>query len=528
MRPHLLPIALLLAISGRADSYVRQTAIDVIQYEIALELSEATESISGTTRIHVRVLQDNVSSMWLDLEDMVVDRLLVSGQPRPFMHRDGRLAFEFDRPYRPHEIVAAEVHYHGRPGQTGMLIGKNKHGRRVFFTENWPDRAHHWFPCIDHPSDKATVDFAVTAPEKFDVVANGRLVETRSLMDGRKLTRWSERVPIPTYCMVIGAAEFSVTHAGASAGVPLSSYVYPPDAAAATRVFSRSGLALQYFSDLIGPYPYEKLAQIESTVRIGGMENSSVIFYAESIFQRASPGEGPVPHEIAHQWFGDSVTESDWDHLWLSEGFATYFNALFHEQLEGPEAVKRTMTRAAEAVKKYHQSRPAPIIDPEVKDPAKKLNAFTYQKGAWVLHMLRKILGDGVFFKGIQRYYQLHAGGNVLTEDFQRVMESVSGVSLDAFFRQWLYQPGWPDYRVSWRFDGNANELELTIRQAQTTGLFDMPVDIAFRFGERREIQSFRISEESHTFRIAVQSQPTSIEIDPDGWILKSVAVAAR
>ena len=150
---------------------------------------------------------------------------------RSFTQHDGRLDFELDRRYLAGETAVIEINYHGTPGAAGLLIGKNRHGRRVYFAENWPDKAHFWFPSIDHPSDKATVDFSVTAPEKYDVVANGRLVETRSLK-GRKLTRWSESVPIPTYCMVIGVAEFSVAHAGNPSTIPLMVYAFSQDAAA--------------------------------------------------------------------------------------------------------------------------------------------------------------------------------------------------------------------------------------------------------------------------------------------------------
>jgi len=519
-------IALLLAIPARADTYVRQPAIDVVHYEIELELSDLTDVISGTTRVHVMMQQDGVSNMWLDFVDMTVDKLLVGGTSRPFIYPDGHLAFDFDRQYTKHEIAVVEVRYHGKSDKTGLMIGKNRYGKRVFFADNWPDRAHHWFPSIDHPWDKATVEFTITAPEKYEVVANGRLVETRSLMDGRKVTRWSESKPIPTYCMVIGAAEYSIQPQGSAAGVPLCFYAYPQDSGAAVRKFARSNLVLTYFSALIGPYPYEKLAQVESTTRTGGMENSSAIFYAERAFQGTYAGEGPVPHEIAHQWFGDSITEADWDHLWLSEGFATYFEALFYEHLEGPESLKRRMTQAGEAVKKYHQTHPAPLIDPELKDLTRKLNALNYQKGAWVLHMLRKVLGDEAFFKGIRRYYNLYEGKNALTEDFQKVMESVSGAPLSTFFKQWFYQPGWPDYKASWRWDEDAGEMEITIQQAQKTGLFDLPLEIAIRSGEQRQVRAFRISAETQTFRFPLQTRPTVIEIDPDNWILKSVSVA--
>ncbi len=510
---------------GRGDSYQHQPGIDVVHYDIAVELLEGTAPISGTTRVYVRMTEDGVSKMWLDLADMTVDRVRTGNTERPFVHREGRLLFDLNRAYAKNEIAIVEVQYHGTPNNAGLLIGTNKHGRRVYFAENWPDNAHHWFPSIDHPSDKATVDFSIIAPERFDVVANGKLIESRSLMDGRRLTRWSEGVEIPTYCMVIGAAEFSIMPRGTVAGIPLFFYAYPQDAQNAIRKFARSDLVLQYLSDLVGPYPYEKLAQVESTTRIGGMENAGAIFYSEEEFQPLNFTESPVPHEIAHQWFGDSITEDDWDHIWLSEGFATYFEALFYERMEGPESLKKSMARAAEMVQKFQMAQTTPIIDSRAKDLKSKLNPITYQKGAWVLHMLRKNLGDETFFKGLRTYYSLYAGRNTLSEDFQKVMESVSGISLGEFFHQWLYQPGWPEYRVSWKWDEDAGEVEIVIRQAQKTGLYSMPVDISVQVDGAWVIQTLRVYADTQTYRIPLASKPTALRIDPNGWVLKTATI---
>jgi aminopeptidase N len=524
MRIPTFSLVLLVAGTAHADGYVRQPAIDVVHYEIALELSQ-TDSVSGTARVQIMMNTDGVSSLWLDFSDMTVDSLSVGDRSIPITHAQGHLNVPLDREYGRHEIAVIEVRYHGTPGKSGgLLIRKNKYGRRVFFAENWPDRARYWFPCVDHPSDKATFSLSLTAPENYDVVSNGQLIETRSLLDGRKLTRWNESKPIPTYCMVFGAAEYSIRPDGMAAGTPMFVYSYPQDSGAAERKFARSGLALAYFSELIGPYPYEKLAQVESTTLNGGMENSSAIFYAEEQFQHEPVGESPVPHEIAHQWFGDSITESDWDHLWISEGFATYFEALFYEHLLGSVALSQSMARAAEAIKKFHQTHPFPLIDPGLRDLRKKLNAFNYQKGAWVLHMLRNLLGDDTFFRGIRSFYSLYEGGTATTEDFQRVMEAVSGTSLNSFFRQWFYQPGWPDYRVSWQW-GEGN-MEITIHQAQTTGLFDMPVEVVIRNGERSVAQTLRISAETQTFRLALPFTPVSVEVDPGGKVLKSVTIS--
>jgi aminopeptidase N len=187
--------------------------------------------------------------------------------------------------------------------------------------------------------------------------------------------------------------------------------------------------------------------------------------------------------------------------------------------------MKRTMARAADAIRDYQKRRDASIIDPELTDLMKKLNPLNYQKGAWTLHMLRKILGDEVFFKGIRRYYNLYAGKNAATEDFQKVMESVSGSSLSAFFRQWFYQPGWPEYNVTWKWDEREKAVQMVFHQAQSSGLYDMPLDIAFQAGDHRGIRTVRVFQQDQSIHLNMEKRPASLEVDPDGWVLKSVSI---
>lgn len=524
MRLFIAGIWILWAVAaGSADTYLRQPAVDIVHYDIAVELSDASDSIHGTTKIHAQMREDGVSGMRLDFAGMHVDGVEIRGIPQKFSLLGGRLSLAFGRQYARGETAIVTVRYHGKP-ERGLLIGANKYGRRVFFAENWPDSAHYWFPCIDHPSDKATARTTVTAPPKYDVVSNGTMVQTALLPDGRKRTRWDERKPIPTYSIVIGVAEFVIARQPRVNGVPLTWYAYREDAAAAARGFAGTASALAYMSAQIGPYSFEKLAQVQATARFGGMENAGAIFYSESLFQGKSAAEAPLAHEIAHQWFGDSVTPSDWDHLWLSEGFATYFEALFAERLEGPETLKQTMAGHAMNLRLTQLAQSRPVIDPAQTDLMQKLNPVNYQKGAWILHMLRGLMGDANFFRGIRRYYSLYAGGNASSEDFQKVMEAVGGMPLDTFFKQWLHQPGWPEYTLSWHWDQNAGEAAIVVHQRQTNG-FDMPVDIAFETEGGREVRTLRIFDPKHVFRIPLQSKPVSIRLDPDGWLLKDVSM---
>ncbi|MBO0799030.1 MAG: M1 family peptidase, partial [Blastocatellia bacterium] len=248
-------------------------------------------------------------------------------------------------------------------------------------------------------------------------------------------------------------------------------------------------------SELIGPYPYEKLALVQSSTRYGGMENASSIFLAENAF-----GELLNAHEIAHQWFGDSVTEADWHHLWLSEGFATYFANLFAERFEGRDKFVRLMLKDKEDYLKQYANDPRPVYDPSITDLIKLLNANNYQKGAWVLHMLRGLLGDEKFFAGIRAYYRTYRDRNALTEDLQHVMEFHFGQPLGWFFKQWIYEPGYPRLDAVWHWDENAKDLTLRIEQTQAQTVFRLPLEIEFRYDKNAQREKIDVGERSQNF----------------------------
>jgi aminopeptidase N len=509
-----------------ADHYPRQP-VDALHYDIDIAFA-ADFAFAATTRIDVRLTGDAVREVRLDLVGPSVETVSSDGRSLAF-HRDGgQLLVDLGRTRASGEIVPVTVRYRGQPDGTGLVAATNAHGRPTLFADNWPEGARHWIPAIDHPSDKATVDFQVTAPERYDVVAPGRLLETRSLLDGRRLTRWSEAVPIPTYCMVVGVAEFDVAQAGVTDGVPVSLWSFPPDAEAAARKFARTGLALETFSALVAPFPYEKLAQVQSSARYGGVEYASVIFYAEKAVQGPDVREAPMPHEVAHQWWGDSVTPADWDDVWLSEGFATYFDAIFHERLEGGRTLPERMARAAEAIRKETAKGPGTVVDTAISDPAAKLNAFTYQKGAWVLHMLRRVLGDEPFFRGLREFYRLHACGNATTDDLRRVMEAATGERLDAFFREWVYRAGWPDLHVAWLWSEAGREAVVEIEQVQAGEPYAAPLDLAFRVATRTERRTLALKDRRQTVRFALPERPDRLEVDPDTWLLHTSTVTAR
>ncbi|HWS86007.1 MAG TPA: M1 family metallopeptidase [Pyrinomonadaceae bacterium] len=518
-------LSLLLCVFAQAqarDDYPRQTGIDALQYRIRLSVGDAGQEISAETEIVLAVRAENVREVVLDFPGLDVDGVNENGRAAKFTREGGRLRVALRDAYKTGDLINVAVKYHGAPSD-GLFFKRNKFGDRTVFADNWPDRARHWFPSIDHPYDKAKVEFFINAPARYDVVANGELVETTSRQDGTRLTHWRESVPVPVYCMVFGATEFAVVNAGAAGGTNLWHYLYPKDRHNGLRDHGRALQMLDFYAGLVGPYPYEKLALVQSSTRFGGMENSSNIFFDENSYDGSGKLEGTVAHEIAHQWFGDSVTESDWHHLWLSEGFATYFGALFYERADGRDKFVRLMLDNKERYLKDAESVARPVYDPSVKDLFKLLNRNNYQKGAWVLHMLRRVVGDEKFFAGVRDYYRTYRDGNALTEDFRRVMELHHGKPLDWFFRQWIYEPGFPAYEAAWTWDESAKRVRVQIRQTQPGEPFDMPLDVEVNDGGEPRRAVVRLFHREATFDFPAERRPRSVAIDPDEWVLKTL-----
>jgi aminopeptidase N len=341
--------------------------------------------------------------------------------------------------------------------------------------------------------------------------------------------------------MVIAVGEFAQSEPKPNTHPPLSYYVPQTDRESAVRGFSSAPLALQYFSERVAPFPYEKLALIVGATRFGGMENSSAIVFSSSLFSTPLDTKPLSPrfnirrglmevtaHEIAHQWFGDAVSIKTWSDLWLSEGFADYFAGLFIERFEGRAAFRDYMQRAAEKYLNYERGRRAPIYDTETEELMKLLNPNSYEKGAWVLHMLRATLGDGVFFKGIREFYLKYEHKAARTEDLRASLERASGVNLKAFFARWVYGSGHPRYEASWSWQGGRNGrgvLTIRLRQTQADEPFlnPLPVEIVTTRGAQR-ITLKPVSMET-TLRLPLADRPTALHVDPDETILKELVM---
>ena len=509
--------------------------IDVLDYVFAIELPDTGSTIRGNAMLTVR-RHGRADSLVLDLRDLRVTRVLLDGRARRHVRDDSTIRIGLPR--GDSGTYRVSVQYTGRV--TDGLIARRDSARRwTYFGDNWPNRARHWLPTVDHPSDKATVTWVVRGPRGRTVVANGSLQETTTTGSGRRArvtTRWRESRPIPTYLMVIAAAPLVRTDLGETACglselrrcVAQQVYTAPEQRRIAPGNFAKAGEMVRYFASTVGPYPYEKLAHLQSSTRFGGMENASAIFYSDRLFRGSGAGEGLIAHETAHQWFGDAVTEREWPHLWLSEGFATYFAALWTRHSQGDSAFRAQMANIRTAIlADINAVVKRPVIDTTVTDLMSLLNRNSYEKGGFVLHMLREEVGDSAFFGGVRAYYAKHRHGTALTSDLQAALEKSSGKSLGAFFDQWLRRPGYPELDVTWSTDSASTGIMLQVVQSRTHGLFQFPLGFALAdsTGNARHVSIGIPAQDTTAVQLPVSGPVSSVVVDPDVKLLARITV---
>jgi aminopeptidase N len=515
------------SLASASDQYHRFLNLDVLHYEFAVRLSDTADLIYGQTAVDLRVLS-KTDSICFDLKGinsqgtgMKVESVSLDGKDTRWKHDKEKLIV-FPASYvSAGDTITFIIKYRGIPAD-GLIISRNKFGDRTFFADNWPDRASNYLPCIDHPYDKARVDFIITAPDRYSVVANGIMIEESDLESNMKLTHWQESVPIPVKVMTFGVARFAVKYEGDAGSIPVFSWVFPQNRIEGFNDYSIALKPVSFYSSLIGDYPFEKLANVQSKTIYGGLENAGAIFYAENSVTGLGKAERLIAHEIAHQWFGDCVTEADWHHIWLSEGFATYLTSLYIESVHGKEKLTADMVRTRAQVVKYSEKNAKPVIDTTVTNLMDLLNINSYQKGGWILHMLRCETGDPDFIKGLRLYYDRFKNSNALTSDFQKAMEEASGKDLNIFFRQWLYTSGQPELKIWSRAIKKTGTTDIYIEQKQDH-LFEFPLELLIRESSGEILEKITVRE--RLTKINVKSaNVTDVTPDPNVKLLFKLA----
>lgn len=488
-------------------------------YVFRLELNDTTDVIAGEAQVTVRFIKP-VASFDLNLigkaggaTGMEVTSVKSSGKPVDYTFKNNLITIKSAAATEATFVIS----YRGIPAD-GLIISKNKFGDRTFFGDNWPDRGRHWLPTVDHPSYKATVEFRIVAPAHYKVVATGKLVEESDIDKGRKLTRYKESVPVSVKVMTIGVARFAVEVSGEVGNIPVTTWVYPQNRDDGFSDFALAPKVLEFLQSYVGPYPFEKLAHVQSKTKFGGLENASNIFYFENSVNGKNERESLIAHETAHQWFGNSATEDDWHHVWLSEGFATYFTALYMEHMYGRDKLVEVMKQTRTQVLEFAKKNSAPIVDTTIVDLNKVLSTNTYQKAGWVLHMLRKEMGDTHFRKGIREYYKTYAGGTATSKDFIEIMQRFSPDDLGPFFQRWLFAGGHPKITGTWHYDKKQKTVFLDVELTQN-GKYSVPIDVSVD----SKVEPLVLEPGKQQLRIHSNEAPRAVTFDPATWLLAEV-----
>ncbi|HVE79267.1 MAG TPA: M1 family metallopeptidase [Gemmatimonadaceae bacterium] len=529
--------------AGAAASY--HPGVDVVDYEFSLDLPDIGSGLEGRAVISLRRVAPT-DTLRLDLVALRVDSVLVNGRPVAFARDSSRLRVPLPA---AGDSLAVTVRYGGSP-RDGLIVTLDPQGRWLGFGDNWPNRARHWLPTVDHPSDKATVTWIVRAPADRRVVANGVLAEETPITGGsaryagsgytlgaaRTLTRWRMARPIPSYLMVIAAAPLAYYDLGATAcGAGGSTTCVRQMVYAAPELrdflpgpFARAGAIVEFIAGKVGPFPYERLAHLQSSTRFGGMENATAIFYSDKAFRQRTLGTGLVAHETAHQWFGDAVTEREWGHLWLSEGFASYFEQLWVAHSLGETAFRDGMRELRDEIAASKVTPLRPVIDTAQRDLMALLNTNSYQKGAWVLHMLRHQVGDSAFFTGVRSYYAKYRDATATTDDLRREMEGAAGEPLGWFFDQWLRRPGMAEVAVKWKHDARGRRTTIEVVQSARYAPYRFPLTVAVVVADGSEqrvtVEVPMLRKARIVLPVELDGPPRRLVFDPDVALLATFA----
>ncbi|WP_336962823.1 M1 family metallopeptidase [Sphingobium aquiterrae] len=533
-----------------AETYERQPGISVEHYVFNVEVADNSHKIAGETVITVRFAAAGVDRFFLDLaarrpdgSGMQVASVTEKGAAVRYTHQGARLTILTGTAPRPGEVRAYHVRYSGEP-QDGMRFGTTDAGQRGIFSWNWPTKMREWAPTLDHVSSKVTTEFVITAPEQYSVAANGLLQSEVSLGDGRKVTHWKQGVPITPWLNAVAIARFQTYYGGTARGIPLQIWAPVGQKVDVENGFTVARRTIDFFGDLVGPYPYEKLGQVVAPFDHSSTEHASVIFYGgggtrdgEQPIQRRGGQEasvlgrtGLLAHEIAHQWFGDSITEAGWGDVWLSEAFATYFADLYAEHYDGRDAFVASLRNERTGALAAERRERDPVITPVDDAAGPDLTRVQYLKGGWVLHMLRQQVTSPVFFKAIRTYYAGHAGGHATTPDLRRTMEEASGQDLGWFFDQWLTRIDSPKLDARWTYDESTKAVRLTVTQSQPGAAYRLPVEIGIADAPRGTLQVHKVEMDgkTQTFTIPAVKAPAELILDPDTNLLAEMTLTAQ
>lgn len=527
--------------SGRIGEYtppriwpVRARAFDLLHQRIAIRYDLDQRSVAGEVQTQLVVTGQPTDTIRLDASQLTIDGASdARNRKLKFTADTGRVTIRLAKRAQVGDTVLFTLRYHGRP-ERGMYFVPR---RRVMWTQGEATETHSWVPTWDAPNDKTTWEILVTADTGVSVLSNGRLVSVTPTDGGKKqVWYWSQELPASTYLYSIVAGRFSILH-DSWRGVPVEYWVAADTVNAGWRTFGETPSMIEIYSRVLGVnYPWAKYSQsVIPDFTYGGMENVSATTQTDLALHGAGgepdyAGRGLNAHELAHQWFGDLTTTATWAHIWLNEGLTTYMESVHNEKSRGWSAGQWSWINQQFDAENADLNVERPLVlgeKPGVDPITLFFSGHVYPKGAQVAHQLRRLLGDSVFWAGMQRFLTDNAYKPVETADFAAAMEKVSGQDLDWFFDQWAYGIGYPKVRVAREWNAGARTLTLTVSQTQTIDsthpFFRFPATVRIVTRDsvvRREIM---VTEQHQHFVLSLPEEPVTFRFDEGGWLLGRV-----
>jgi hypothetical protein len=501
-----------------------QEDFDVTHYLLDLEFDDRDRTVAGSVTMTADSLVPGLQNVVLDLlEPLAVSSVTQDGQPLSFTHANGLIDITLDRPYDAGETFQIVVTYSGNPVYTGLgAFGWKKYSgignqEPMVWSLSEPEGARSWWPCKDRPDDKALVEEWYTVTRKWIATGNGVLLETVR-MGNQAQFKWRSSRPLTTYLVSIAATDyetFSDTYIGLDGTpMPVDYYVYDEDLSDAQESFNRTVEMIEFYAGLFGEYPFLEDKYGMSAFPFGGaMEHTTNTSYGYALINGGHNYDFIIAHELAHQWWGDAVSPETWPDIWLNEGFATHSEALWVEGIHGPQAYRDYMSSL------WRSSFPGTLYN-----PSDLFGPTSYDKGAWVQHMIRGVLGDNAFFGALRDWYEQRRDSTGNTEQYRSTLEARYGAPLDWFFAQWIYGPGRPSYRWGWTTADLQNGTYRTwvrVDQVQSGATFTMPIRVKVTTASGPEVRTIWNDTDDQDFTLDTAEPPTDLVFDDGNWILK-------
>jgi len=523
--------------ANQGNRYQPIRHVDVLHIKLDITPDFEQRTVGGTTTIQFSPLRRPVTSIELDAENLTITQVTGSVPVKDFFSTDTSLEIAFQQPIPVGQKVEIQIEHHCQP-DGGFYFRTEAMGYPAEDTHCWtqgePHYARKWFPCFDYPNERSTTEVVCHVPQGMIVLSNGKkLGESIDPQTKLKVVHWRQDIPHVTYLLCVVAGYFDMLEDD-SRGIPLRFYVQPSLSEYAPSSFQDTAKIMDFFHREIGvDYPWDKYDQVTIHDFIaGGMENTTLTtlttktLYDDST-ENIRTSHGLDAHELAHQWFGDYLTCEDWSHLWLNEGFATYYTHLYEGDKNGRDAMLYGLYKdATNRVLTQAKDKKA-IVWNKYNSPWEQFDYRAYPKGSWVLHMLRSELGEDLYRNAIQEYLKRNALGTVVTSDLKRTIEQVSGRSFDRFFDQWVFHARFPDLKITHKYLPEKSLAHITIEQTQPISddvlLFEFPATLAFYCNGKEIRHTEFVSQKKHEWFISLPSKPEFVSFDPDYTLLARV-----